>query len=484
VNLLELSLLAGYVATSIAIGALGRLRAGDEDFVIGERQIEQLGTTMSIFATMVTESSIFFTVGLTVLYGPLGAVAAILGPAVALFVLSFIAANAHQRGARERYVSISDYCQREWGRVTGRMAKAIFMLLMAWVVVLQINLNSKLLAGLLSWSTVSSTLLVVVVVLFYLTASGYRAVIRTDVFQGFVLGAVLFLPLVIEPAPAFPRGLFAQVPSVNVVLILLMSFALTIVRPELWQRIYSARTPAKAVWGLRTVGVLYAVFGGFVLYYALAVTQSAPSLGPDEAFALGYREVLPPFFAALFPVLLLAAMMSSLDSATFLLSVDLTSLHNRLLAHRKRWVRAFVASLLIAGGLVSLTIFDSLGFAYKINGLVVLFTAPLLVSFWRPVSMRLLGASLVCGLATYGAQIVSGRVDANPVESTLAGLVTAGVLLGGLVVRFLRPGERADQRREPEALGEVVVEGIEAPPGRQPLGGSDGSGGEGLEAAD
>lgn len=101
---------------------------------------------------------------------------------------------------------------------------------------------------------------------------------------------------------------------------------------------------------------------------------------------MGYRNILPPVFAALFSVILLASMMSSLDSAAFLLSVDLTSLRPKTREHRILWSRIYIVLLLVAAGLISLTIFDSLTFAYKLNGIVALFTVPLLMSFWLQIS--------------------------------------------------------------------------------------------------
>ncbi|HJQ68079.1 MAG TPA: hypothetical protein VKA70_03870 [Blastocatellia bacterium] len=439
-RVLEIVLLSLYLIVVTLIGVFSRHSKDDEDFVIGSRNIGRLGTTMTLFGTLVTESVIFFAVILTAVYGPIGAMAGVVGPSLALLTLSFVAARAHADGAKNRYICISEYCRQRWGPVSGRLARFTLLMLMAWVIVLQINLNGKLLVGITGWTPVESTLLTVGVVLFYLMVGGYKADVRTDVFRGIVVGAVLLLPLVISPRPDLGAVLDARFFSVDVFLIFITSFALTITRPEMWQRVYSAASGRKAAQSMLIVALLYFCFGCFVIYYAIAILQAVPELTPDQAFAVGYRRVLPPFFQSLFPVLLLAAMMSSLDSATFLLSADLASLGRRMKRRRVRWSRIFIVVILLGSGLVSLTIFDSLAFAYKLNGIVALFAVPLLMSFWVSIPGALLGASLGAGLATYLGLLWSGRLDRNPVEAIIAALVSGAILLIGYCVkRYLLP---------------------------------------------
>ncbi len=432
---LELIFLSLYVLVVTLIGIFSRHSRDDEDFVIGSRNIGRLGTTMTLFGTLVTESVIFFAVTITAFYGPLGAMAGVVGPSLALLVLSFVAARAHADGVENRYICISEYCRQRWGAVSGQLARIALLMLMAWVIVLQINLNGKLLAGITGWTPIWSTVLTVVVVLFYLLVGGYHADVRTDIFRGIIVGAVLLLPLVISPRPDLAAVIDPAFLSVNVLLIFITSFALTITRPEMWQRIYSAASGRKAAQSMRLVALLYFCFGCFVIYYAMAILQAVPDLTPDQAFAEGFRRVLPPIFQALFPILLLAAMMSSLDSAAFLLSADLASLRHSMKRRRTLWARVFMVLILIGSGLISLTIFDSLAFAYKLNGIVALFALPLLMSFWVAMPGALLGTSLAVGLTTYAGLLLSGRLDRNPVEAILAGLISGAFLLVGFWIR-------------------------------------------------
>jgi hypothetical protein len=55
-----------------------------------------------------------------------------------------------------------------------------------------------------------------------------------------MVGMMVFLSLVISPRPNLAVVLDTRFLSIDIVLIFLTSFALTITRPEIWQRIYSA----------------------------------------------------------------------------------------------------------------------------------------------------------------------------------------------------------------------------------------------------
>jgi Na+/proline symporter len=114
VRIFELIFLSVYILIVTALGIIYRHQKGDEDFIIGGRKVERWGTTITIFATLITESLIFFAVSLSAFYGPLGALAGIAGPSLALLTLSFIAPKVHASGVENRYICITDYCKQRW----------------------------------------------------------------------------------------------------------------------------------------------------------------------------------------------------------------------------------------------------------------------------------------------------------------------------------------------------------------------------------
>lgn len=435
--MLELSLVIAYSVIVIAIGYYQRHIKNNDDFVIAERKVKKFGTIMTIFATLTTESLVFFSVALTVAYGPFGAMFALIGPALALLVMSFVAPKVHADGKFNGFISIAEYCRGKWGKVIGQMMRLLFMCFLAWIMILQINLNGNLFAGLLNWSSFYATFLAVGIVLIYLFLGGYRSVVQTDIFQGLLLFAFILLPFFISPRPDLTKALDISFINYKWFLLLIMSFAMVITRPEMWQRMYSAESGQSAAKSFRIVALINIIFGCFLFYYALAVTQAVPGATSMQAFATGYRTILPTYVAAFFPVLLLAAMMSSLDSAAFLLAVDLTSLHQRFLKRRVFWTRFFLVTTLCVLGIVSLTVFNTLAFAYKIDGLVALTMIPLVISFWTEISRKLLSVSFLIGLTTYVTQILAGRIDNDPAEAIYPALLTGAIIIFGYIFKYL-----------------------------------------------
>jgi len=274
-----------------------------------------------------------------------------------------------------------------------------------------------------------------------------------------VLGAMLLLPPFMTAKPDIPRALAAPIPVVDAALVFGMSFALTTIRPELWQRIYSAASGTVAARSLRLASALFLAFGAVVLYYAVAVVQAVPNASGTDAFVSGYRSVLPYPFSAVFPVVLVAAMMSSLDSAVFLFGVSVTKHSARLARRHAQSTRALVTIALLAGGVVSLTVFDSLAFAYKLDGIVVVFAVPLLVSFWAAPSRATVAVSIGAGLTTYVVLIAAGRIDRRPSEAFLSAVAAGLALVAAAVIeRAMRPREGVDVRR-----GDADVERVAAP---------------------
>jgi sodium/proline symporter len=436
------TLLLIYLVVVIGIALAARFggQSGD-DFVIGSRQIGTLGLTAAIFATLMTESLVFFCIGLAVRFGPTGAICASLGPSMALLVLSFGAERARRVAADQRFVCVSEFCRAAWGPVAGRMAKIIINGLLVWVMILQIHLNGKLLGGLLDWSQVLSTVVSVGVVATYLALGGFRAVVKTDLFQTLVVLIIVMVPFFMVRTPTV--AVFESDPGLSPGALLLCgtSFSMTIVRPEMWQRIYSARSGAVAARALRNAVLMFVVACSCILYYAFAVIEVMPDATPVEAFVDGFSRVLSPAAAAFVPVVLLSAMMSGLDSAAFLFSMNVMRMRESWAAAPLLWGRIVIIVILLVAAFASLYIYEALSFAYQINGFMMLFTVPLLVSMRRRIDPPVLLPALAAGLAVYLIQIAIGRIEKDPSEAIFGSLTTALVLGAGLLFQWLRRAE-------------------------------------------
>lgn len=437
---MELVWLVVYAVVAIFLAVVFRREAPQDDPVgvlLANRSIGAWPTALSVFATLTTESLIFFAVALTARYGAMGAVATALSSAAAVLVLSLPIRRLYASGVAQGFTSLVEFAGTAWGAVFGAIVRGILLLFLGWIIVLQVHLNETILSELLGWSREAATLTTVGMVALYVVIGSYGAVIRTDIFQSALLCIMIIAPFTMTRHPSMAACISVRGSWGDIALLATMSAALSIARPELWQRVYSATSAEAAAFGLRAGACMYAVMAVLVVYFAIGVQSALPDQPASEVFAKGYRVILPIWLAALFPSVLMAAMMSSLDSAAFLLASSL----GRLTTSRAGLAvttRLYLVLVLASAAALSLYVFDALAFAYKLNGLVALLAIPALLRVFIPAPTRTMGIALGAGLIIYVVQVYRGRIDVNPSEAVLGSFVAGAVVAGWAALRWVR----------------------------------------------
>jgi len=164
----------------------------------------------------------------------------------------------------------------------------------------------------------------------YVGMSGFRAVVRTDALQLVLMygGFAILLPVAVGKAggmaamwqalPAASRSWDGGV-GLQAVLVWYLIALQTMVEPAFYQRVFAARSPRVARWGVVVSVAMWAVFDFMTTFTGLAARVLLPDLAdPVAAYPDLARLVLPAFPAALFTIGLFATVMSSLDSYLFL----------------------------------------------------------------------------------------------------------------------------------------------------------------------
>jgi Na+/proline symporter len=190
-----------HAAIVILIAITVRGQKTDAQFTIGNRSVSTLGLTTSIFSTLVTESIVFFSVSLAARYGTPHAFGPVIGLCGGLLALSLIADRIRDYGARHDAHTVVEYCMREWGPRLGVAAKFLLLALLFWNIILQINLNGQIISTVLGWPLPAATSWAVVLVLGYILWGGYPVVVKTDIFQSFVLALIVLVPFAVSRRP-------------------------------------------------------------------------------------------------------------------------------------------------------------------------------------------------------------------------------------------------------------------------------------------
>lgn len=301
------------------------------------------------------------------------------------------------------------------------------------------------------------------VVVAYSTLGGMWSITLTDFLQFCVMTVgifVILLPLGIaraggfsgmgEELPASYFGLFSIGGQTIFTYFLLFFFGLMIGQ-DIWQRVFTARSPGVARWGGLIAGLyclLYGLAGALIGTAARVLIPDLPN--PDNAFAAVAAEVLPTGILGLVLAAALAAVMSTASAGLLASSTILANdVYAGLFRHEEhagageynasRLATLLVGVVVLAISLVVGDVVGALTVAY--NLLVGALFVPILGAlFWRRATgTGALVSMAVSGVVVVGLMLWQGLLANSPIY---VGLLVSLVLF--VVVSLLTPGSSED----------------------------------------
>jgi len=243
--------------------------------------------------------------------------------AALLFAL-FLAKKAR----RAEILTIPDRLHKAYGCPAAAAGSIIlFLMTLPAAYILMLAVLLKFLFG---WPLWTGALVGTLFSIFYVYLGGFRSVVRTDLFQFFLMFAgfiILFVALNLE------HGGFAflveNVPKTHftwhggnsafyIATWYVIALA-TLIEPTFYQRCYAARNESVAKKGILISIVFWLVFDFLTTSCGLYARALLPNLAnPVAAYPSLAAQVLPPGLLGLFALALLATVMSTIDSYSFL----------------------------------------------------------------------------------------------------------------------------------------------------------------------
>ena len=242
----------------------------------------------------------------------------------ALLFAFWLAPRLRQSGA----ITIPDLLVKAYGRKASSVgAAAVYA---STVPVAYLLMVATLLAQITGWPILMTVLIGAAFSALYVSLSGFRAVVRTDVLQLVLMygGFIILLPAALAHTGGF-EGLWGALPDSHrswdgglgwqTVLVWYLIALQTVVEPSFYQRVFAARSPHVAKAGVVLSVAMWVVFDFFTVYSGLAARVLLPDLAdPMAAYPALAELVLSPWAAAFFTVALFATVMSTLDSYLFI----------------------------------------------------------------------------------------------------------------------------------------------------------------------
>ena len=393
------------------------------DYMIADRQVALLGTVASLTAGYRDGAGIAVWVLLAYQFR-LGAIWLYFGLAFGLIVLSVLAPRLRVMAESRHYITIGDLLRDVLGTKTARLCSGIVLASSFLYAGAQLFVAGRIFADLLNVSGNLGIVATASIISLYLMIGGYSTVIKTDVLQwGFIM--------VIVATPFMVRGFevsWSDLSTVGTVgfgpalSMFSVGAVFSVANPDVWQRIFSARSARLArISFLTASGVYFLICAGLILF-GLAIHTALGGGDAETAFLdIFTSDQLPTWGLSFFAVFAVAATMSTLDTQVFLFSSTLTRdfLAEGAQEDHPRTVRRSrltVAVLLGFLALIAMTIEDLVAFVFEAASLVTVLGPVLLYAATRETRSRtakqdgVLMVGLMVTTAVYCLMFVSGAL--------------------------------------------------------------------------
>ncbi|MHA6615592.1 sodium:solute symporter family protein [Pseudonocardia sp. DLS-67] len=459
---MDVAIVVAYLVAMIAFGFWGKRRARTEaDFLVAGRRLGPLLYAGTMSALVLGGASTIGGIGLGYEYG-LSGMWLVVAIGAGVLLLSLLFAGRVQRLG---VYTVSQMLELRYGPGASVLSGVVMFGYTLMLTVTSTIAYATIFAALLDLPRVPSIIVGGVVVVVYSALGGMWSITLTDFVQFLIQTVGIFLILL--PVVLVQAGGFAAVPpealslttiggETIVTYFVIYTFGL-LIGQDIWQRVFTARSPGVARWGGAAAGVyclLYGVAGALV---GMGASVLIPGLEErDDAFTAVVDATMTPVLAGLVLAAALAAVMSTasgalIANATVFGQDILQRLRGRAPAGGEedhvRGNRLLIIALGVVVIVISCLLQDvvaALTIAYDIlvGGLLVPILGGLV---WRRATIVGAVAAMAAGtVATVATMIAVGDIYAN--EPVYVGLAAG-------LVAFVA-GSLASRRTAPEVLAE------------------------------
>ena len=320
-------IIAAYFLVILVVGALTGRNQEKEEFLISGRKLTSLQATTTIFSSRIGAAILLTYTALVYMYG-MGALWYFVGSVFGLFVFYFFGLKVKKLADKEKFYTMPDFFFFLKGKTAGYLATIATIIIMFGWVVLNFTAGAKLVSEYTPISYDLSVIIVGAIILAYLIAGGFDAVVKTDIVQTFGIFLLFVLMMFLltttssKPELAF-MDLFS-IPASQIISFFLAGFFIPMASPELWQRVYAIKDKKHFRRSIFLSSVFYIAVGFILLLIGLVIRIDIPEIAPDTSLIVGFSRLLPVGLAGLSVVIIYSSVSSSADTYMFTASASVT----------------------------------------------------------------------------------------------------------------------------------------------------------------
>ena len=393
-----------YLLVLIGIGFVSqRQTLGYSDFFIAHKKGNFWPIAGSLAATILGGSAVLGTVDASAQMG-WASWWFMLCASLGLFLLIPLIPKIHKMG---RY-TLPDLLGTMYGAMPQKISAYVIPIAWLGITATQIIASARLLESFVGLSYSYGVVISGIVFIVYTIAGGQISILKTDMFQAFLIIGGLFvvalytsqkqvqLPLLLEQWPVSERFRVVDL------LVLFITYASTFTAgPDIYTRIFCAKDIKTAQNAVRTVAFVLIPIGFILAYLGVLGIHELGLSGKGALLIDVIKETLPNWAAILASVALLSAVLSSADTTLLSASVIVTGLIQKN-QYGTRTLRLTRIVILVIG---TLSVIIALNFNSIIQTLLVALTV-YAGAFTVPILWGLLGPKVQTNYVMWA--IISG----------------------------------------------------------------------------
>ena len=320
-------IIVAYFLVILLVGALTGRKQEKEDFLISGRKLTSIQATATIFSSRIGAAILLTYTALVYMYG-MGALWYFIGSVFGLFVFYFFGLKIKKIADKEKFYTMPDFFFFMKGKFAGYLATIITIIIMFGWVVLNFTAGAKLVSEYTPISYNLSVIIVGVIILLYLIAGGFDAVVKTDIIQTFGIFLLFVLMMyLLTTTSTKPEVVFMDlfnIPVMQLISFFLAGFFIPMASPELWQRVYAIKDKKHFKRSIFLSSVFYIIVGFILLLIGLVIRADIPDIAPDTSLIVGFSRLLPVGLAGLSVVIIYSSVSSSADTYMFTAAASVT----------------------------------------------------------------------------------------------------------------------------------------------------------------
>ncbi len=320
-------IIIAYFVVILVVGLLTGRKQEKEDFLISGRKLTAFQATSTIFSSRIGAAILLTYTALVYMYG-MGALWYFVGSVFGLFVFYFFGMKVKKIADKEKFYTMPDFFFFLKGRFAGYLATIITIIIMFGWVVLNFTAGAKLVSEYTPISYNLSVIIVAGIILAYLIAGGFDAVVKTDVIQTFGIFLLFVLMMYLLSTTATKPELhfldLFHIPAMKIISFFLAGFFIPMASPELWQRVYAIKDKKNFKWSIIMSSLFYIIIGFILLLIGLVIRTDIPDISADTSLIVGFSRLLPVGMAGLSVVVIYSAVSSSADTYMFTASASVS----------------------------------------------------------------------------------------------------------------------------------------------------------------